>query len=116
MIDYSYTECTSAVLQALVLFSKLFPEYRSLEIAAAVTKMERFIRNKQRPDGSWEGSWGVCFTYGTWFGLEALAAMGHFSEDLAVKKGCQFLLGKQNSDGGWGEDFKSCTQGRYVSR
>jgi len=21
-------------------------------------------------------SWGVCYTYGTWFGLEALAAMG----------------------------------------
>lgn len=24
----------------------------------------RFIRSIQRPDGSWYGSWGVCFTYG----------------------------------------------------
>lgn len=24
----------------------------------------------QRPDGSWYGSWGICFTYGTWFGIE----------------------------------------------
>eukprot|EP00800_Vazella_pourtalesii_P017683 TRINITY_DN5494_c0_g1_i13.p1 TRINITY_DN5494_c0_g1~~TRINITY_DN5494_c0_g1_i13.p1 ORF type:complete len:384 (-),score=57.89 TRINITY_DN5494_c0_g1_i13:419-1570(-) len=114
MIDYSYTECTSAVLQALLLFSKFCPEYRGREIAAALSKMEKFIRNRQRPDGSWEGSWGICFTYGTWFGLEALAAMGHFSEDLAVSKACQFLLGKQRSDGGWGEDFKSCTQRRYI--
>lgn len=30
----------------------------------------------QRPDGSWYGSWGVCFTYGAWFGCEALAAVG----------------------------------------
>lgn len=22
-------------------------------------------------------SWGVCFTYGIWFGLEAFACMGH---------------------------------------
>lgn len=22
-------------------------------------------------------SWGVCFTYGTWFGLEAFSCMGH---------------------------------------
>lgn len=32
------------------------------------------------------GSWGVCFTYGTWFGIEALAAMGesiHNSEVIS---------------------------------
>lgn len=26
-------------------------------------------------------SWGVCFTYGTWFGLEAFACMGHVYKD-----------------------------------
>lgn len=26
-------------------------------------------------------SWGVCFTYGTWFGLEALACMQHMYHD-----------------------------------
>ena len=31
----------------------------------------------QRPDGSWYGSWGVCFTYGTWFGIEALMVRSH---------------------------------------
>lgn len=26
-------------------------------------------------------SWGVCFTYGTWFGLEAFACMGQVYRD-----------------------------------
>lgn len=26
-------------------------------------------------------SWGVCFTYGTWFGLEAFACMGQTYRD-----------------------------------
>uniref|UniRef100_A0A8C2E030 Lanosterol synthase (2,3-oxidosqualene-lanosterol cyclase) n=1 Tax=Cyprinus carpio TaxID=7962 RepID=A0A8C2E030_CYPCA len=36
-----------------------------------------YCRRVQRPAGSWEGSRGVCFTYGVWFGLEAFACMGH---------------------------------------
>ncbi|KAI6661253.1 Lanosterol synthase [Oopsacas minuta] len=114
MIDYSYTECTSAVIQALSLFSQSYPDHRAGAITRALGKMENFVREKQRPDGSWVGSWGVCFTYGTWFGLEALAAMGHFSSDSAVRKGCEFLLERQRPDGGWGEDFESCTKGRYI--
>lgn len=30
------------------------------------------------------GSWGVCFTYGTWFGIEALAALGESVHSSAV--------------------------------
>lgn len=30
------------------------------------------------------GSWGVCFTYGTWFGIEALAAVGEDVHSSAV--------------------------------
>ena len=32
MIDYTYVECTSAVLQALKHFTDNFPDYRKLEI------------------------------------------------------------------------------------
>lgn len=31
-----------------------------------------------------------------------------------VAQACQFLLSKQMTDGGWGEDFESCEQRRYV--
>jgi hypothetical protein len=55
------------------------------------------------------GSWGVCFTYGTWFGVTALACRGSTAaNDKAVHKACSFLLGKQRLDGGWGESYLSC--------
>ena len=28
-----------------------------------------WLADVQRSDGSWYGSWGVCFCYGTWFGI-----------------------------------------------
>ncbi|XP_063197639.1 lanosterol synthase isoform X3 [Chroicocephalus ridibundus] len=118
MIDYTYVECTSAVMQALKHFHDEFPEYRAREIRDTLQKGLDFCRKKQRADGSWEGSWGVCFTYGTWFGLEAFASMQHIYEDRAacqeVDQACKFLLSKQMADGGWGEDFESCEQRTYV--
>lgn len=76
MIDYTYVECTSACMQALKVFSDHFPEYRYDEIQFALHDGLEYIRKKQLPDGSWEGSWGVCFTYCAWFGLEAFAHCG----------------------------------------
>lgn len=118
MIDYTYVECTSSVMQALRLFQRAFPDHRPAEIRDTLRQGLEFCRRKQRADGSWEGSWGVCFTYGTWFGLEAFACMGHTYRDGAacaeVSRACDFLLSRQMADGGWGEDFESCEQRRYV--
>uniref|UniRef100_A0A8D1L4E9 Terpene cyclase/mutase family member n=1 Tax=Sus scrofa TaxID=9823 RepID=A0A8D1L4E9_PIG len=118
MIDYTYVECTSSVMQALKEFHHQFPDHRAGEIRETLEQGLDFCRRKQRADGSWEGSWGVCFTYGTWFGLEAFACMGHTYRDGAacteVSQACDFLLSRQMEDGGWGEDFESCRQRRYV--
>ncbi|KAK7456563.1 hypothetical protein BaRGS_00039317 [Batillaria attramentaria] len=118
MIDYTYVECTSACMQALKVFTDHYPEYRQDEIRLALHDGLDFIRKKQRPDGSWEGSWGVCFTYGTWFGLEAFAHCGQMYKESSgkweVSRACQFLVSKQMADGGWGEDFESCEQRIYI--
>ncbi|XP_028991800.1 lanosterol synthase isoform X2 [Betta splendens] len=118
MIDYTYVECTSAVMQAMSHFHELHPEHRAKEIRTSLRDGLQYCRKVQRPDGSWEGSWGVCFTYGTWFGLEAFACMGHVYSDgeacAEVHRACGFLLSHQMSDGGWGEDFESCEQRRYI--
>lgn len=116
MIDYSWVECTSACTTALIEFQKDFPEYRNKEIQNSIIKGLEFIRNRQREDGSWIGSWGVCFTYGTWFGVEALSAGKKYidsSDHLA--KACHFLKEKQLEDGGWSESFESCVQSEYVT-
>ncbi|XP_058379294.1 lanosterol synthase isoform X1 [Diceros bicornis minor] len=118
MIDYTYVECTSAVMQALKVFHKHFPDHRPEEIRETLEQGLEFCRQQQRADGSWEGSWGVCFTYGMWFGLEAFACMGQTYQDGAacveISRACDFLLSRQMEDGGWGEDFESCEQRRYV--
>eukprot|EP01135_Chromosphaera_perkinsii_P012200 Nk52_evm19s2612 gene=Nk52_evmTU19s2612 len=118
MIDYTYVECTSAVMQSLQAFHKQFPEHRADEIAEVVDEGCYYIRSKQRGDGSFEGSWGVCFTYGGWFGIEGLVCAGE-RFDLgtasgALERACDFLVEKQRLDGGWGESFKSCVERRYI--
>ncbi|XP_048390447.1 lanosterol synthase isoform X3 [Stegostoma tigrinum] len=118
MIDYTYVECTCAVMQALKHFHEKYPYHRVTEIRDTLEKGLEYCQRMQNPDGSWEGSWGVCFTYGTWFGLEAFACMGHTHQKgtacRAVTRACEFLLSKQMEDGGWGEDFESCEQRKYV--
>ena len=62
------------------------------------------------------GSWGCCFTYGTWFGVEGLVLSGEAPESDALRRACTFLISTQNSNGGWGEDFTSCYDKAYAKR
>ncbi|UJR16569.1 hypothetical protein I4U23_003470 [Adineta vaga] len=116
MVDYSYTECTSACIQALWKFRSqtYFANHRRKEIDLAIQRGIEFIKGKQRPDGSWYGSWAVCFTYGTWFAIDALITVGESPQSKTIQKAVQFLLSKQNSDGGWGESYLSCVHKTYV--
>ena len=114
MIDYSYVECTSACIQGLLAFQRVFPLYRLDTIQEAVQRGLEFIRSKQKADGSWYGSWGICFTYGTWFGIEALTAAGQAQDRARIQCAARFLLSKQRGDGGWGESYRSCTDERWI--
>lgn len=113
MIDYSYVECTSACMQALAIFSSEYPKYKKIEIKAAIAAGAEFLYNAQRDDGSFEGSWGVCFTYGTWFGVMGLRAAGIPTNDPGLIRAAQFLASKQRTDGGWGESVKNCLTRSY---
>lgn len=115
MIGYDYPECTTAVLTALTYFSRFFPDYRAEEITKCRERAIKYIRHVQRPDGSWYGSWGICFTYAAMFALESLALVGEtYETSERVRRGCQFLVDKQMSDGGWGESYLSSEKGVYT--
>jgi squalene-hopene/tetraprenyl-beta-curcumene cyclase len=73
----------------------------------AAARALQFVRETQRPDGSWYGRWGVNYLYGTWSVLAGLRAIG---EDLGlpyVRRAVAWLLSRQNPDGGWGESCYS---------
>jgi len=116
MIDYSYVECSMASLSAVYLFHEQFPDHRTAEVRAAIRAGRRFIKSIQRADGSWYGSWGCCFTYGTWFGVEGLVLSGESADSPALRRACAFLLANQNPNGGWGEDFTSCYDKAYAAK
>ncbi|KAK2662714.1 hypothetical protein Ddye_001288 [Dipteronia dyeriana] len=114
VIDYPYVECTSAAIEALTSFKKSYPGHRQAEIDHCIRKAAMFIEKIQESDGSWYGSWGVCFTYGTWFGVKGLVAAGmSYSNCSGISKACNFLLSKQRPSGGWGESYLSCQNKVY---
>lgn len=66
-----------------------------------------YLTREQEADGSWFGRWGVNYIYGTWSALCALGAADLGPDHPAIRKGADWLIAIQNSDGGWGEDCRS---------
>jgi squalene cyclase len=116
MIDYSYVECTSASLTALYQFAQAFPDHRRAEIQRSIQWGRKFIKSIQRADGSWYGSWGVCFTYACWFGIEGLVKSGEPPDSPCIVMAVKFLLEHQNPNGGWGEGFSSSFDKAYAAK
>ncbi|CDP10848.1 unnamed protein product [Coffea canephora] len=116
LIEREYVECTSSAIQALSLFKKLYPGHRKAEVESCISRAIDYIENEQEDDGSWYGRWGICYTYGTWFAVEALVACGRdYDNSSALRKACKFLLSKQLPDGGWGESYLSCSNEVYTN-
>ncbi len=117
MIDYSTLKVTSSCVQALVAAKEHLPglgSERLQRIDRALDLGNRYIRRKQRGDGSWEGFWGICFTCGTWFAVEGLLSTGFPPNDPAIERAGTFLLSKQRPDGGWSESFWSSVKREYT--
>ena len=113
MVDVSYVECTSACVQALAAWSAFAPEDAGW-LREPIRRGEQFMRSIQRPDGSWEGSWGVCFSYGAFFGTAALVAGGASPDDPALQRAAQYLEAQQRPDGSWSETLEANRARRWV--
>ncbi|GLA51271.1 hypothetical protein AnigIFM63604_007623 [Aspergillus niger] len=115
MTEHDYVECTSSCITALALFRARNGEYRRNEVDRAIDRGVKFVETSQRDDGSWMASWGITFTYGAFFAMEALHYGGRTYENSSVvRAGCRFLMDMRESDGGWGETLESRMIGKYV--
>uniref|UniRef100_A0A0A9D5D8 Squalene cyclase C-terminal domain-containing protein n=1 Tax=Arundo donax TaxID=35708 RepID=A0A0A9D5D8_ARUDO len=115
VVDYPYVECTSSVLQALIMFREMYPGYREEEIEKCIKNASKFIEKEQQKDGSWFGTWGICFTYASFFAVKGLVAAGRtYENSSSIRKACSFLLSKQQRTGGWGETYLSVETKAYV--
>jgi squalene-hopene/tetraprenyl-beta-curcumene cyclase len=98
-LDPPSVDVTAHVLEALA----------SLGFTAEHTAIKRglhFIRSEQENDGSWFGRWGVNHIYGIGAVLPALSALDQDMSAAYVRKAADWLVERQNAEGGWGE---SCT-------
>jgi squalene-hopene/tetraprenyl-beta-curcumene cyclase len=76
----------------------------------------RWLVDRQEPDGSWWGRWGVNHIYGTGAVVPALIAPGVAASASCVRRAVGWLEEHQNGDGGWGEDPRSYDSREWVGR
>lgn len=118
MCDPSTADVTGRAIEAFGLVmeqsillndnSLLSQDVQSAMKQSASRAIDYLIR-EQEPTGSWYGRWGANYIYGTSNVLCGLAN-AHFINnsratlvDQAIKRGVDWLITVQNTDGGWGE-------------
>ena len=114
MVDHSFVECSSSVIQAMMAVKQARPHLINSKVISAVDKAVSFLLQSQRNDGSWEGAWGICFTYSTYFAVEALKAYGIEQHSEIIQRACEYLWSKQRKDGGWGEAQETALARNYI--
>lgn len=113
MTELSYVECTGSCLRALAHFREAFPRFQRRLIDRAIQRGVGFLLRHQNEDGSYTGSWGVCFTYAIFFAIEGLCSAGLLPDHPALVRASQWLVCRQREDGGWGEHYRSCATSHY---
>lgn len=100
MLDPSCEDITGRVLEALA--------HHGMDLDdEPVKRAVRFLRRRQTREGAWFGRWGCNYIYGTSLALKGLSAVG---EDLRLpryRRTSDWLMSRQNTDGGWGESLES---------
>jgi len=114
MTELSYIECTGSSLAALAHYRRYHPDFADGRIAQAVRRAEAFLRDSQQDDGSYAGFWGINYTYALFHAIKGLRSAGAAITDPALQAAARWLLEKQRADGGWGEHYSGCLEGRYV--
>ncbi|MEI6234613.1 MAG: squalene--hopene cyclase [Planctomycetota bacterium] len=103
MIDPSTSDITSRVIESLSFFKDKGFTLNHPVIQRGI----EFIKKDQCQDGSWFGRWGVNYIYGTWQVLRGMKLIGEDMNKGWLRRGVEWFLHHQNTDGGWGESIES---------
>jgi lanosterol synthase len=114
MTELSYIECTASALAALSHYRKQYNDDADGRIGRAIDKAWSLLRKSQLKDGSYAGFWGINYTYAIFHVTKALSRVGDAASDAVLQSAARWLIDKQRADGGWGEHYSSCLEGRYV--
>ncbi|SDH46050.1 squalene-hopene/tetraprenyl-beta-curcumene cyclase [Roseospirillum parvum] len=74
---------------------------------ARIQRAIAYLKAEQEDNGSWFGRWGTNYIYGTWSVLVALNAAGEDMNQPYIRRAVDWLVSRQQTDGGWGEDCAS---------
>ncbi len=108
-LDPPSVDVTAHVVEA---FGELGLSKDRPEIARAIA----YIEKEQEPEGPWFGRWGCNHIYGVGAVLPALKAIGRDMSAANVRKAADWLVAKQNADGGWGESCESYMDASKIGR
>jgi squalene-hopene/tetraprenyl-beta-curcumene cyclase len=99
-LDPPSVDVTAHVIEA---FGKLGLPRTHPTIVRAIA----YLKREQEADGAWFGRWGVNYLYGTAAVLPALAAIGEDMSQAYIGRACDWIAGRQQENGGWGETCAS---------
>lgn len=116
MTELSYIECTASSLGAISHFRKIDPAFENEKLESASQRAIALLKGKQQADGSWQGFWGINYTYATFHVARALRLAGLAPEDESLQRAASFLKSHQRDDGGWSEHYTSCLEERYIEQ
>ena len=114
MTEQSYVECTGSAIAALAHVRGTHPRLHRAAVDRAIRRGIRFLRRAQRSDGGYPGFWGINFTYAIFHAVRGLRACGVPADDPVPTRAARWLITAQRDDGGWGEHYSGCLEGRYV--
>jgi len=92
------TEVGANILYGLYLYDRK-------RFESQIRRGTKFIEKKQLSKGYWECNWYCGKYYGTWVCSRLIKL--HNGQSPSLKRGIDFVVMTQNSDGGWGQNGKS---------
>src|SRR5262249_35740693 len=99
---------------ALAEIRSAHPSLGTPGIEVAIARGVRFLRSRQRPDGSVLGFWGINVTYGIFHFMKGLRAAGVSRDDPALAAAARGRRGARRAAGARGEHHRGSLEGRYV--